>query len=375
MLNTVMGSVPSKSKIVHNLQPQTMVKRPLEFYGTEVGASNEQSFSRCPPVGSELNAKTVHGSSNLYRQGSFRKSLIPASAPFGQVSKYFSPNSSGMKPIRKSDVVNISDDDADSVEVNLPSKEVKVHFSKPLLHPTDRVVFKIALFWLANALVSRNGNAAFTKESITIQKQNNEIFTYRGPSISGKPMVLEIGTVQISETKKHVLICFHGKSSLRVEEIAVLFHEEQEFHHVQSLLNPIFTLVQVSDDKLAKFVRESEKFLTSTQRTRYSKIHNDDSSEEFRPTDSATVKEGDWQERRKSRRISQHAVKTSGFYQEKQSSTQIESPPTIPRPNTNNELFQYPPNDRFSVSIKEHDEHRLNEGEFLNDTIIEFYLR
>ena len=374
MLNTVMGSVPSKSKIVHNLQPQTMVKRPLEFYGSEVGASNDQSFSRCPPVGSDLNTQSVLGYSSLYRQGSFRKSLIPGSVPFGQVSKYFSPNSSGMIPIRKSDVVNISDDEADSVEVNLPSKDVKVHISKPLLHPTDRLACMISLFWVANALVSRNGNATFTKDTITIQKQNNETLTYRGPSISGKPMVLEIGTVQISETKKHVLICFHGKSSLRVEEVVVLLHEDQELHHVQSLLNPIFTLVQVSDDKLAKFVRESEKFLTATQRTRYSKIHNDDSSEEFRPTDSAAVK-GDWQERRKSRRISQNAVKTSGFYQEKQSSTVIKSPPTIPRPTTNNELFQYPPNNRFSVSIKEHDEHRLNEGEFLNDTIIEFYLR
>jgi hypothetical protein len=50
-------------------------------------------------------------------------------------------------------------------------------------------------------------------------------------------------------------------------------------------------------------------------------------------------------------------------------------------PATNNEyfglirLFKYPPDTKFSLSVREHDLYRLNEGEFLNDTVIEFYLR
>jgi hypothetical protein len=53
----------------------------------------------------------------------------------------------------------------------------------------------------------------------------------------------------------------------------------------------------------------------------------------------------------------------------------------IAPPATNNEysalirLFKYPPDTKFSLSVREHDLHRLNEGEFLNDTVIEFYLR
>ncbi|KAJ2987097.1 hypothetical protein HDV02_006371, partial [Globomyces sp. JEL0801] len=44
-------------------------------------------------------------------------------------------------------------------------------------------------------------------------------------------------------------------------------------------------------------------------------------------------------------------------------------------PTTNRSLFQYPFNDRLSITIREQDFHRLNEGEFLNDTVIEFYIR
>jgi Ulp1 family protease len=61
--------------------------------------------------------------------------------------------------------------------------------------------------------------------------------------------------------------------------------------------------------------------------------------------------------------------------------TRIPLPPLVPAPLTNNEyelltrLFHYPPGEKFAIVVREQDAHRLNEGEYLNDTIIEFYLR
>ena len=38
-------------------------------------------------------------------------------------------------------------------------------------------------------------------------------------------------------------------------------------------------------------------------------------------------------------------------------------------------LFTYPPNEKFAISITKYDASRLNPEEYLNDTVIEFYLR
>lgn len=50
-------------------------------------------------------------------------------------------------------------------------------------------------------------------------------------------------------------------------------------------------------------------------------------------------------------------------------------PQYVAQPKTNDELFKFPVGDKFAISVREHDLHRLHPGEFLNDTVIEFYIK
>ncbi|KAJ3356473.1 succinate dehydrogenase assembly factor 2, partial [Kappamyces sp. JEL0680] len=77
---------------------------------------------------------------------------------------------------------------------------------------------------------------------------------------------------------------------------------------------------------------------------------------------------------------SQYAMDLTGDSYSNKRKAKVEAlddflPSLIPYPKTNNELFKYPSkSDKFAISVREHDRHRLQPGEFLNDTVIEFCL-
>ena len=331
-----------------------------------------------------------HLQSNHNRPASLCTPIASASA---KTSYHFKNEKSTKMKRTNTQVFTLSDDDEveeTTVGAQL-AKDIGSHVKPTGAH------FSFILMRKFDTLVSKTGTIEISKSGITIVKQNGyteQISIKQVSYASGGRPLIKLSTLKKPDTDdSFVIILISFKAEVVFVTYTMLLEQRYGYEDIKNILGSSFS-IDVVDDRwkdgmMLQWIKDidSRKLsLSYADRPRptrnsggigvggfYGNSLSDPPSIRKQYENKAFSETNI----RKSTRLNKSVV----TYHEDLTLDKKIYHPSIPFPKTNNEyslfyrLCHYPPNSRFSVSIKEHDAHRLNEGEFLNDTLLEFYLR